>query len=84
MNTELTRELEILCEKYNSPENLLQISDFLIERNLIKFIITPDSFESILNSIYNNKSWEEKYKYLEILEQYINVDIDTSYSLNWD
>lgn len=83
MNIDLTKELEILVEKYNSPEDLVQISDFLFEKGLFKYIITPDIFDSLMYNIYR-KSLEERNNYLEIIEEYINVEIESSYSLHWD
>lgn len=59
MNIDLTKELEILVEKYNSPEDLVQISDFLFEKGLFKYIITPDIFDSLMYNIYR-KSLEER------------------------
>lgn len=83
MNIDLTKELEILVEKYNSPEDLVQISDFLFEKGLFKYNITPDIFDSLMYNIYR-KSLEERNNYLEIIEEYINVEIESSYSLHWD
>jgi hypothetical protein len=83
MNVELRNELNILLEKYNSPEDLVQISDFLFEKGLFRYVITPDIFDSLMYNMYR-KSLEERNKYLEILEDYINVEIESSYSLQWD
>ena len=83
MNIELTKEMETLVEKYNSPEDLLQISDFLFNKDLLKHIVTPEIFSSIMHLIYK-KPYDERYKYLEILREYINVEVDTSYSIEWD
>ena len=83
MNVELRNELNILLEKYNSPEELVQISDFLFEKGLFRYVITPDIFDSLMYNMYR-KSLEERNKYLEILEDYINVKIESSYSLQWD
>jgi hypothetical protein len=83
MNVELRNELNILLEKYNSPEELVQISDFLFEKGLFRYVITPDIFDSLMYNMYR-KSLEERNKYLEILEDYINVEIESSYSLQWD
>lgn len=83
MDINLFKELETLIEKNNSPEDLIQISDFLFEKGIFNYNITLDTFDSLLYNIYR-KSSEERNKYIEILEHYINVEIKASYSIQWD